>query len=137
MSANIKFRLEIGRLVRFGIVGVLASATYSAAAYFIVKAGIGTPIAATIIGQLLSAFVSYFGHQRFSFAVASTHEIFAWRFVTIFVFTIVLNVGVTYVLTVLLNVSHAASIAVVTVLLPITNYFCNRFWVFRLGLESP
>lgn len=137
MSVNIKYRLEIGRVLRFGIVGALASATYAVVAFFIVRVGIGTPIEATIIGQLFSAIVSYFGHQRFSFAVASTHKIFAWRFMTIFAFTIVLNVGVTYVLTILLNVSHAASIAVVTVLIPITNYFCNRFWVFRLGLETP
>ena len=131
-------RIELGRLVRFGIVGVLASVMYAGVASFIVEFGIGNPVMATIAGQLCAALVSYFGHQRFSFVVASTHSIFAWRFMLIFVLTFVMNVGITWLLTANFGISPRVTIAVVTVLIPITNFFCNRFWVFRPGLmRSP
>jgi putative flippase GtrA len=120
--------------MRFGIVGVVASLTYAGVTYVIVDSGIGKPTVATIVGQLSSALISYFGHQRFSFAVASTHKIFVWRFISIFVLTFAMNIGVTFLLTERFGVSYRVTIAIVTVLIPLTNYFCNRFWVFRPGL---
>jgi len=126
--------IEFGRLMRFGIVGVLAGLMYAGVTFLIVEFGVGKPIMATIVGQLCAALISYFGHQRYSFAVASTHQTFAWRFILIFGLTFTMNVGVTWLLTEHFGISHRITIAVVTVLIPITNYVCNRFWVFRPGL---
>lgn len=131
-------RVEFGRFIRFGIIGVLASLMYAGVTFFIVEMGVGNPIMATIVGQLCAALISYFGHQRYSFAVASTHKIFAWRFLVVFGLTFAMNVGVTWLLTENFGISHRVTIVVVTVLIPVTNYFCNRFWVFRSGLiRSP
>jgi putative flippase GtrA len=126
--------IEFGRLMRFGIVGVLASLVYAGVTFFIVESGIGKPVVATIVGQLCAALVSYFGHQRFSFAVASTHSTFVWRFIVIFGLTFAMNISITWLFTAKFGISPRVTIGVVTVLIPVTNFFCNRFWVFRPGL---
>jgi len=126
---------EIGRIFRFGIVGVVATLVYAGVTALVVETGVGHPIVATVVGQLAAGFVSYFGHLRFSFAVNPDHQVFAWRFLVIAVITFAMNVGVTFLLTAIFGISYRISILVVTVLIPITNYLCNRFWVFHPGLE--
>jgi putative flippase GtrA len=61
--------------------------------------------------------------------------VFVWRFLLIAIATFSINIGVTWLLTSVLGSSHRISIAVVTVLIPITNYLCNRFWVFHPRLK--
>jgi putative flippase GtrA len=90
---------------------------------------------ATIVSNMAARFASYFGHPRVSFAVASNHQVFVRCFLVIAMVTLEMKVGVTFLLTSILGISYRISIAVVTVLIPITNYPCNRFWVFHPGLE--
>jgi putative flippase GtrA len=127
--------IEVARLVRFGIVGIGAALVYAGVAALVVESGMGGPIVATVAGHLIAGFVSYFGHLRFSFAVDPDHQGFAWRFLVIAMIAFAMNIGVTFLFTSVLGMSYRVSVAVVTVLIPITNYLCNRFWVFLPGLE--
>jgi uncharacterized membrane protein len=43
---------------------------------------------------------------------------------------------VTYKITGILGGSNRVAVAAVMVLIPLTNYFCNRFWVFLPGLTA-
>jgi hypothetical protein len=36
-----------------------------------------------------------------------------------------------------MHASHRLAIGVMVVLIPAFNYACNRFWVFRTGLQRP
>jgi putative flippase GtrA len=69
----------------------------------------------------------------FSFAVKTDHRSYLWRFLVIAALTFAMNAVVTYLLDFLL-VQNQISIAIVTTLIPLTNYFCNRFWVLSPGL---
>src|SRR5688572_22232236 len=129
-----EFLFEGGRLVRFGIVGTLAGAVYAGITFSIVAAGLGGAVTATIIGHLAAGFVSYFGHLRYSFAVEPVHHVYLWRFIAIAVMAFAANILTTWSFTAFLKVSYVYSIAVVMVLIPIVNYLCNRFWIFRPGL---
>jgi putative flippase GtrA len=126
--------VEAGRLVRFGIVGALASIVYAGVTFLIVSAGLGGPLAATIVGQMAAGVVSYIGHLRYSFAVEPDHRVFLWRFIAVAIIAFAANILTTWLLTAVLRVSYIYAIVAVTVLIPIINYLCNRFWIFRSGM---
>jgi putative flippase GtrA len=127
--------IEVGRVVRFGMVGVASAVIYFIVTVIFVKAGLA-PIGATLVGFAFATCVSYFGHQQFSFAVEPNHRAFISRFAIITAASLAVNVGITWLFTEVIGVSYLFSIAAVTVLVPIANYFGNRFWVFLPGLRS-
>jgi putative flippase GtrA len=125
--------VEVGRVLRFGVVGIAATLVYIAAAMFADEWLGFTAVAGAIVGQAASTAVSYFGHLHYSFRVKSDHRVFLWRFVLIALLALALNIGVSWALTDVFGISHRIAIAVLAVLIPITNYLCNRFWVFLPG----
>lgn len=128
--------VELGRAVRFGFVGLLATLVYACATVLAVEALRLSPIPASIVGVATAAAVSYFGHALYSFSVKPS-RFYLWRFLLIAALTLGLNIGVTWLLTAVLGLSYRISVGVVMVLIPVTNYLCNRFWVFLPGIEPP
>lgn len=126
--------VEAGRLVRFALVGVLASLLYALVTYAIAAAGIATPVVAAVGGSVAAGFVSYFGHLHFSFAVEPNHRVFVRRFVVITALVFLVNIGTTWLMTAVLKTSYVYSIIVVMALIPGISYLCNRFWIFEPGL---
>ena len=129
--------VEMERLFRFGIVGILATLVYVLVTLAVVASGLANPIVASVIGQTTSAFVSYFAHLHYSFGVPPQHRLFVWRFLVVAVITYLANIIVTYLLTKVFGISYLISIAAVMILIPILNYICNRLWVFMPGLAGP
>jgi putative flippase GtrA len=128
--------IETLRLVRFGLVGIIATAVYSLATLLAIEALGFSPIAGSLIGVMASSWVSYFGHALYSFKVTIDHATFLWRFLAISGASLAMSTGVMWLFTDFLNVSHRLAIAILVVLIPATNYICNRFWVFRPGLSD-
>jgi putative flippase GtrA len=128
--------VEVGRILRFGVVGISATLVYIAAAMFADEWLGFTAVAGAIVGQAASTAVSYFGHLHYSFRVKSDHRVFLWRFTLISLVVLVLNTGVSWTLTDVFGTSHRIAIAVLAVLIPITTYLCNRFWVFLPGFRQ-
>jgi putative flippase GtrA len=124
--------VEIGRFVRFGIVGIAAATVYAAASVSAVDIFYLNPVSGSICGQLVATSVSYFGHSMFSFAVKTDHRRYLW----LAALTYAMNAVVTYLLTDVLLISYLISIAIVAILIPLTNYLCTRFWVFSPGLRN-
>jgi putative flippase GtrA len=122
--------------VRFGIVGITATLVYAAATFLAVELLALGPVPASVLGHLTAMGVSYLGHSMFSFAVKTDHRVCLWRFLVIAVLTFSMNVTVTWFLTKVLGVHYQISVGIVGVLIPLTNYFCNRFWVFLPGLRA-
>lgn len=125
---------ELGRIIRFGVVGVAATLVYAVVSALANEVFVITPVLASIIGQTASMGVSYFGHSLFSFRVKTNHHSYLWRFLIIAAVTFALNGAVTWLIANVLKLSPRVAIATVTVLIPIVNYICNRFWVFIPGL---
>jgi putative flippase GtrA len=125
--------IEVGRIVRFRMVGIAATFVYIAAAMVADEWLRLTRVLSAIIGQAASTAISNFGHLHYSFKVKSEHRVFLWRFVLISIVVLSLNVGVSWLVTNALGASHRLAIFVVAVLIPTTNYLCNRFWIFVPG----
>jgi putative flippase GtrA len=127
---------EAARVVRFGVVGALATSVYFLASVAMVEVVSLPPVAASTIGQICSAIVSYFGHAIYSFRVRRDHSRHGTRFLIIAAATFGLNVVVTWFLTDILRLQYWIAFAVVVVMIPTVNYFANRFWVFGGAVDG-
>ena len=128
--------VEAGRILRFGLIGICATLVYALTAAMAIEILSISPIPASVLGQAVSAGVSYLGHSIFTFRVKTDHRAFLWRFMIIAGLTLAANVTVTWLLTDILELSHRVMIAVMSILIPAVNYVCNRFWVFKRGLAA-
>lgn len=134
MKSLPKLISETGRIVRFGVVGIAATAVYASSTFVAVGILHLSPVRSSIIGQLVATGVSYFGHTLYSFGLKLDHRTYFWRFLLIAAITFIVNGAVTWLMAEALGLSYRATIAIVTILIPIVNYVCNRFWVFLPGL---
>lgn len=128
--------VEAFRFARFSMVGIAAAICYAIVTFLLVKGGISEAVAASVIGHLCAGVISYLGHLHFSFALrGERHRTFLWRFIIIAILAFALNILLTWLLTVVMGASYLISIAAVMILIPLLNYVCNRFWVFRPGIR--
>jgi putative flippase GtrA len=128
--------VELGRLVRFGFIGTLATITYFGTAFASAAVLHFSPVAASVIALGASVFVSYFGHLYVSFRVSPDHRTFLVRFAVVAVSSLLVTTGTTALMAEALKTPYIISLCVVSVLIPATNYLLNRFWVFLPGLKS-
>lgn len=126
--------IELSRLLRFGAVGIFATIVYPVVTLGVVSIG-ANAILATSIGHIAAGVVSYLGHLRYSFRVAPDHGFYLRRFFVAAAAMFAGNLAITWLFISVLGLSSVVSVAVVGVLIPIVNYLCSRFWVFRPGLE--
>jgi putative flippase GtrA len=128
--------VELGRMVRFGVVGVFATLVYVAVAGPANEVFGILPVIASLLGVTASIGVSYFGHLFFSFRVEPNHRDFLWRFLLIAALSFGLSAGATWLIANVMQLSPRLAIATVIVVIPIVNYVCNRYWVFMPGLPA-
>jgi putative flippase GtrA len=126
---------EVARIARFGVIGVVATLVYLGASSILFEIFCLPAVTASVIGQAISALVSYFGHATYSFRVDSNHSFYLVRFLIILTLTFAINAVITWLLTSALQVSPQITFVVVTVFIPIANYIGNRLWVFHLGID--
>lgn len=134
--ASSKLPDEFARLVRFGVVGMVATIVYFSSSIAMVEVVGLPPVAASVVGQLCAIGISYFGHAAFSFRVEQDHNRHAWRFLVTSAGTFGVNILVTWLLTNVMHLPYLIAFSVIVVLIPSINYTCNRFWVFKGGLDT-
>jgi putative flippase GtrA len=128
--------VEASRLLRFGLVGIIATAMYSIVTLVAIEAFGVSPVPASAFGVAASIGISYFGHALYSFRVKGNHKTFLSRFLALATTSFVMSTGLMWLLSDVMHVPHRLAIAVVAVLVPGFSYICNRLWVFRSGLST-
>ncbi len=123
---------EVGRLVRYGLVGAATSVVFYLTNIGAVELFGIRPVAASLLAQVVTIGVAYYGHALISFQVKPKRDYFL-RFITITAITMAANWGGTELITGYLAQSYLESMIVVSVLVPAVTYLCNRFWVFMPG----
>ncbi len=131
-----KLSTELMRVLRFGVVGVAATATHVGSTLAFVEYGGVSPELGTTLGMTLAMWVSYFGHQMFTFGVAADHRTYLPRFIVTTIIAYLLNIGLVAGSTHLLGLPYQVGLAVVQVVIPITNYVIGRLWVFERGITA-
>ena len=125
-------RRLIGEFLRFGGVGLLATATH--ALVYLVTLDVLVPQLANLIGYGIAVGISYLGHGRFSFSANRTarrHRDQIWRFLVASLLGFGLNVGFVALCTHFLSAPELAFwfIGGVT---PVLMFLMLKFWVYRV-----
>jgi len=131
-----KLTNEFGRLLRFGLVGIVATVVYTAACLLAIEVLMFSPLEASVLGFTAAMGISYYGHTVFSFKLAVDHRSYLHRFATLTAVSFITSTGMTWLLSNVMNVPHRIVLAILFVVLPAISYVCNRFWVFHAGLSN-
>lgn len=126
-------RRQIGeQVVRFGIVGIIATGVFLASTVACSAAPLSmSPTASTGVAMLVSILVSYLGHYFFTFAVAGAHHRSRLpRFLLVSLALAAAHTGLAHVLT-RLGASAAVISISICISYPFFSFMLNRQWVFR------
>jgi putative flippase GtrA len=120
----------LARLVRFGLVGALATAIqYLVLVILVSRAGMWPPAASTA-GFVISAGVNYLLNYRFTFRSQEQHGPAAAKFLTLAAVGLVLNAGL---MQLLVNAGwhYLPAQVCVTAVVFLWNFAGNSLWTFR------
>lgn len=127
---------ELMRIVRFGLVGVSATVAHLGTWTLLVELWALNSVLASTLGVCVSFWISYFGHQMFSFGVERDHRAYLVRFLIGSAIAFALNISIVSANTYLLHWPYQVAQATLAVVIPATSYVLGRFWIFRSGLDK-
>ncbi len=120
----------LAQLLRFGIVGGLATLVHVLAALS-ARAAFGlTEQKANLIGFCVAVLVSYIGHMRFTFDIRGGSRAQFLRFVVMSGLSLAISSGLVWLVTAQLGFSFTVAMGAVVVLVPAASYLAMRLWVF-------
>jgi len=120
-----------GRIVRYGIAGVVATGIYFACVWLLVDWMAVTPVTAAVIATMIVIVTSYAINRAFVFETNRAHRSAFTRFVVASLFGIAANTGLMYVATRLFAWPYLIGAALTILVVPPTNFLINQFWAFR------
>ena len=120
---------EVLRLLRFGFVGLLASATYAGVTFGLLDAGVAF-LPSTVFAYMASFLVSYFGHFYFTFRTNVQHRSVLAPFLSVSALSFVVTFLLNWAFDHFGRFPHWVAVATVLVVIPTINYVAHRFWVF-------
>jgi putative flippase GtrA len=123
------------RLVRFGIVGLLAALVYAAVTALLVSRYGVAPLTASLAGYAAALPFSFLGHRGFSFRSEGRAASEAPRFLVGQAINLTVTVLAMRGATAALHVSYLWGVAATIVLAPLANFLLMHFWVF--GRANP
>ena len=123
---------RLAQIVRFGIVGAVATAVHLGVVIILVETTVvPEPLVANVIAFCCAVLVSYFGHNYWTFQHRHHNAQKFARFVLITLSALGLNQMILYVATRQLGLDYRVGLLLVILLVPIFTYILARLWVFR------
>jgi len=119
----------LGRLGRFGLVGVTSAFLYAAGVSVVVGVAGEAPLTGNIVGFLLAAACSYLGHHYITWAAGGDHQRYLPRFLAQAIATYLLSAGITWAVA-RLGWHYLIGVVLVIGLIPALNFLVLQFWVF-------
>jgi len=122
----------IGRLIRFGAVGITATITHYLSALALTL--VVDVYWANVLGYAMGTGVSYYGHHRLTFAAPrdlTSHRRAISRFLVSTLIGVAFSQAILYVAVSHLLLPPAWALAVVVTTLPVLSFLLLRFWVFE------
>lgn len=121
---------EFWRLVRFSMIGGLATGVYLLAALIAVE-GLGvSPMIGAAIGFCASFVVSFLGHFRFTFAMSGRYRDYVLKFAVSSLVSFLMSTLAMWLATKMLMIDYRIALIAIAIIIPICSYLVNRFWVF-------
>lgn len=123
-------KAKIGKLARFGIVGVLSTLAYMAITNALVASGTAGPALAAGVGYLVVVPINYLMHRSFSFRSSRSHRSAGHRYLLVHMCNIAGTMGVMHVVTSMLHLDYRIGIVLTAVLVPVAVFVLLDRWVF-------
>ncbi|MCU0828830.1 MAG: GtrA family protein [Tabrizicola sp.] len=121
----------VGRLVRFGGVGIVATLVHTLVALALERWASLPPQGANLIGFLAAVQVSYFGHARFTFGVDPRSADQFLRFFIVALTGLAASSGIVWLVTLQLGYDFALAMLLVACIVPVVTFAAAQLWVFR------
>lgn len=121
----------LGRVMRYGIAGLVATAIYFGSVMLLVERARVAPVPAAIVATIIVIASSYVINRTFVFDTTRAHASAFARFVAASLVGIALNAALMHVATVVLGWPYLAGAALSTAVVPPMNFFVNYLWAFR------
>jgi putative flippase GtrA len=123
---------RLPQIVWFGVVGLVATGVYLAIAISLPRlpAIAVSPTVGALVASIVSVFVSYLGHHKFTFAKIDRHEFYLPRFILSSVVLSSVATAATFLLTKILAVEYRIAAVVIAVAYPCASYTLNLLFVF-------
>ncbi len=118
------------QLIRFGVVGAVATATHVGVAASLIEAAGWHPVIGNAAAFLGAVLVSYLANYYWTFGSASSHTRAVSRFAVIGVSGFLLNAGLMYGVVSVLQLDYRAGLAAVVTLVPALTFVASRKWAF-------
>lgn len=118
------------RLLRFSVVGLFATVTHVAIAFFTQRALGAAPVTANAVGFACAFLISYFGHHRWTFARRGNHRTHLRRFLAVSLIAYLVSHLITIAVTGWFGLSYEMALAAILVAVPATTYLASNFWAF-------
>lgn len=119
------------QIARFASVGALATAVHVGVALIAAQALGLAPHLANAAGFCAAVLLSYFGHGRLVFDTDLRHALHGPRFLATALLGLLVSSSVTHAMTVWIEASFVAAMAIVAVAVPACTYVMCKVWVFR------
>ena len=119
------------QLVKFGIVGVSATATHVVIALWLVEGAGIAPCWGNLAACSIALFVTYIGNHQWTFAVEGRHGHTLPRFLLVATLGLGLNQGTVVLVVDGLGWDYRIALALVVTAVPAITFTLNRGWALR------
>jgi putative flippase GtrA len=120
----------LAQLVRFGLVGGLATLVHVLAALSAQSLFHLSAQAANLVGFCVAVLVSYLGHLRFTFDVSDRSGAQFLRFVAMSGLSLMTSSATVWLIATRMGLGFGVAMAAVTIVVPAASFMVMRFWVF-------
>lgn len=120
----------LGELIRFGMVGIIASLTHFSIVVLLVQYHILSPLTANIAAFLTAFQVSYWGHREWTFRSVCRHRVAFPRLFGIQIVLLIVSEGLFYLL-LKIPIPYQMALFFVIITMPALSFFSSQRWVFK------
>lgn len=126
---NFGLRFFLGRVLRFGLVGVLGTLLYAGVAFGLERAGLPV-FSAHVLASAISLAASYVGQKIFTFNVRGQHRKMGFRFAVATAGLVAVQSTIVFVLS-RSDVPPQLVLLAGTLFYPPASFLIHTFWTFR------
>jgi len=130
-------RVDLARLIRFGVVGVGCALLYAALAWSLTALAGLAPTTSSIAAYAVAGVVSYLGQKLFTFQSDAPHTDTAPRFLAVFLVGVCIAAAAPLLLTDRLHLPPLVAIVFTCGVVPLINYGVLGRLVFSRGAQAP
>lgn len=120
------------KLLKYGIVGLFGALLHMVTLIVLVEGAEVAPVPASVAGFILTVIAQYGLNRRWTFRSNARRVGEFSRYSIVSVTGLAMNALVMYVCTNWLSFHYAVGQLVVMTLIPLSNYWLNRIWTFRV-----